>query len=319
MKQSNFVRSCIKTKNQRIMAKGIIFDLQKFALHDGPGIRTTVFLKGCELRCTWCCNPESQLKAPQLSYEVKKCTNCLECVPVCKIGALTKREGKLQVKFDHCIACGNCIEECTPDALKIYGWETDAQTIIEEVKKDKPYFENSGGGLTLSGGDAIFQPEFAMEILKLAKLNGIHTCLETSGYCKPTIMNDLSRLTDLFLFDFKHYKDTEHIKNTGVSNKQVLASLDTLCRQGKPVILRCPIIPGVNNNLQHFKAIADLGNKYEAITAVEVMAFHDWGFHKYEQTGLKRPNIDSATISDETAQSWVKAIREMGCKKIKRG
>lgn len=301
------------------MIKGIIFDLQKFALHDGPGIRTTVFLKGCELRCKWCCNPESQVKAPQLSYDSKKCTHCLECTAVCKTGALKANQGKLEVTFDRCNSCGKCIRECTPDALKIYGWETDAHLLIREVKKDKSYFDNSSGGLTISGGDAIFQPEFAAEILKEAKANGIHTCLETSGYCKQEILDKLTPLTDLFLFDFKHYKDADHQKYTDVSNQPILANLDRLCRSGKPVILRCPIIPGVNNNLQHFKAIAELGNKYDSISQVEVMAFHDWGFHKYEQIGRKRPDIDSSTVPDTTAMAWVKAIKDAGCKKVKRG
>ena len=301
------------------MVKGIIFDLQKFALHDGPGIRTTVFLKGCALRCKWCCNPESQINAPQLSFDVKKCTGCLDCVPLCKAGALKVQEGKLEVVFEQCTACGNCLQECAPDALKIYGWETDAQTIIGEVKKDKSYFDNSGGGLTISGGDAIFQPEFAVEILKEARKNGIHTCLETTGYCKKEILDVLTPLTDLFLFDFKHFKNAEHEKYTGVPNQPILDNLDWLCRQGKPVILRCPIIPGVNNSVQHFNAIAELSNKYEAISSVEVMAFHDWGFHKYEQIGMKRPDINSATVADSTATAWVKAIKDAGCKKVKRG
>lgn len=301
------------------MIKGNIFDLQKFALHDGPGIRTTVFLKGCELRCKWCCNPESQLTKPQLSFDVKKCTHCMECIPACKVGVFQKNEGKLQVQFELCTACGDCIEECTPDALKIYGWQSDAQSIVEEVKKDKSYFDNSDGGITLSGGDAIFQPEFALEILKLSRQNGIHTCLETSGYCKPEILTELARLTDLFLFDFKHFNDIEHKKYASVSNQTLLANLDYLSSQNKAIILRCPIIPGVNNNMQHFKAIAQLGNKYASIKSVEIMAFHDWGFHKYEQLGRNCPAIDSSTVDDETAQSWVKAIRDLGCEKIKRG
>ena len=302
------------------MIKGIIFDLQKFALHDGPGIRTTVFLKGCELRCKWCCNPESQVKAPQLSFDLNKCTHCMDCVPVCKVGALYKNEAnKLGVNFELCTACGDCLEECTPDALKIYGWQADAQSIIDEVKKDKSYFENSGGGITLSGGDAVFQPEFALEILKLARQNGIHTCLETSGHCTLETISELAKLTDLFLFDFKHFKDEDHKKHTEVSNRTLLANLEYLCHENKPLILRCPIVPGVNNNVQHFKAIADLSNKYAAIQSVEIMGFHDWGFHKYEQIGLKRPNIDSSTVPDDTVSGWVKAIQEFGCKKIKRG
>lgn len=301
------------------MTKGIVFDVQKFALHDGPGIRTAVFLKGCELRCQWCCNPESQIKVPQLSFDAKKCTNCMKCIPECKTGALKNTNGKLTVNFDLCNACGDCLEDCIPNALKIYGWETDAQRVINEVKKDKSYFDTSVGGMTLTGGDAVFQPQFALEILKLAHQEKIHTCLETSGHVKKEILAELARETDLFLFDFKHFKDSEHEKYTGVSNKTILSNLDFLCSLNKPIILRCPIIPGVNNNVQHFQAIADLGNKYQAIKSVEIMAFHDWGFHKYEQIGMKRPAIDSTTVPAETAESWVQTIRKFGCNKVKRG
>ena len=299
--------------------KGMIFDIQKFALHDGPGIRTTVFMKGCELRCKWCCNPESQLITPQLSFDVNKCSNCMECLSVCKEEALSNKQGKLSVNFELCTSCGKCIRECLPNALKIYGWQSDAKTIIDEVIKDKSFFDNSGGGITISGGDAVFQPAFALEILNLARENGIHTCLETSGYCKPETFSELASVTDLFLFDFKHFKDSEHEKFTGVSNKLILSNLDYLCRLNKPVILRCPIIPGVNNNMQHFKEIADLSKKYVSIKAVEIMAFHDWGFHKYEQIGMKRPVIDSSTVADKVAQSWIEAIRNLGCTNVKRG
>lgn len=297
--------------------KGIVFDIQKFALHDGPGIRTTVFLKGCELKCEWCCNPESQIQAPQLAFDKKKCTNCMDCVDSCSYGALLSVKNKLQVNFEKCVACGDCVEQCTPEALKIFGYETDAKLVIDEVLKDKSYFDNSGGGMTISGGDPIFQTEFSYELLRLAKQHNIHTALETSGYCKQEKIAKLAEVTDVFLFDFKHYKNTEHQKYTAVPNDVILANLDFLSKKNKTIFLRCPIIPGVNDSLQHFKAIANLSNKYDAIKQVEVMPFHDWGFHKYELIGRERPKINSATIPEETRNKWIDGLKKLGCTKVK--
>lgn len=298
--------------------KGFVFDIQKFALHDGPGIRTTVFLKGCELRCKWCCNPESQLPSPQLSFDAKKCTHCLECIESCSFGALTKNGSQLKVDYEKCTGCGDCVSECGPGALKIFGYETDAQTVVSEVMKDKMYFDNSGGGITLSGGDPVFQPDFTYSILKLAKEKGIHTSLETSGHSKPEIIRKLAEVTDLFLFDFKHYKSEMHEKYTGVPNNIILKNLDFLCSNNHPVILRCPIIPGVNDSLEHFRTIAEISNKYNSIREVEIMPFHDWGFHKYEMIGLKRPSINSETISKETKKQWISNLEKLGCSKVKK-
>ena len=200
--------------------------------------------------------------------------------------------------------------------VKIFGYETDAKSVIEEVVKDKSYFENSGGGLAISGGDPVFQTEFSYELLRLAKENEIHTALETSGYSKQKNIEKLASVCDLFLFDFKHYKNAEHIKYTNVPNDGVLQNLDFLCSNNHQIILRCPIIPGVNDTLEHFKAIAELSNKYAAIQAVEVMPFHDWGFHKYELIGRERPKINSETIPKETSKKWRDGLKKLGCSKV---
>lgn len=301
------------------MKTGFVFDIQKFALHDGPGIRTTIFLKGCHLRCMWCCNPESQLSAPQLSFEEEKCINCFKCVSSCKTMALQNKNGKLEVNFSKCDACGDCIDECPTDALKIYGWETDAESVLKDVINDRAYFENSGGGITLSGGDPVFQPEFTCELLALAKNKELHTCIETSGYCSSDVLKTIAEFTDLFLFDFKHYKASDHVKYTSVSNDLIMSNLEMICLSGKPVILRCPVIPGVNNSIQHFEKITEISNKYPAIQSVEIMPFHDWGFHKYKQIGLEYPKVNSSTVAEDTIQSWVKTLKNLGCLKVKRG
>ncbi|MFN8209291.1 MAG: glycyl-radical enzyme activating protein [Bacteroidales bacterium] len=299
------------------MTKGLIFDIQKFALHDGPGIRTAVFLKGCALRCQWCCNPESQLPTPQLSFDRNRCNDCNDCVPACNTGSLTVHEGKLKVNFNACNACCDCLDECSRDALKICGKTADAEGIVDEVVKDKAYFDNSGGGITLTGGDPLFQPDFAAEILHLSKNAGLHTCLETAGdYPREDLMKVVKH-TDLILYDFKHYSESDHLKYTGVSNHRILDNLDFLCKAGKEVILRCPVIPGVNNTIEHFRAITDLSRKYDEIIQVELMPFHDYGFHKYEQTGMKRPSINSSAIPEKTKKMWIKQMKELGCRKIK--
>lgn len=240
----------------------------------------------------------------------------MECVDACSYNALSGSEGRLNVNFDKCTGCGDCLKECAYGALKVYGYSADAEGIVTEVLKDKDYFDNSGGGITLTGGDPVFQPEFTHVLLKRAKEKGLHTCLETSGYCKPEVIEKLAEVTDLFLFDFKHYKNSEHINHTGVGNDIILENLDFLCRNNHKVILRCPVIPGVNDTLQHFEAIAEVSNRYESIKAVEIMPFHDWGFHKYELIGKNRPAIHSETIPKETKQKWIDGLERLGCRKI---
>ncbi|HEX2395228.1 MAG TPA: glycyl-radical enzyme activating protein, partial [Bacteroidales bacterium] len=184
--------------------EGVIFDIQKFALHDGPGIRTAVFLKGCPLSCVWCCNPESQRLKPGFSYNREKCSGCNKCIPLCPHECLRISEDKISVDFNSCPACGNCVDVCSGNALRIYGYYADTEDIITEVLKDKDYFDNSGGGLTLTGGEAMIQFDFAMKLMRTAKKRGLHTALETCGYAETTQFEQIMPYVDLFLFDYKH-------------------------------------------------------------------------------------------------------------------
>ncbi len=298
---------------------GTIFDIQRFALHDGPGIRTTVFLKGCPLSCSWCCNPESQNPAPQLGYDENKCTHCLKCSTVCPTGALTEMDSSLSIDFSLCNTCGNCVDECPESTLKIFGYEDDSENIINQVARDKAYFDNSGGGLTLSGGDPLFQPEFALDLLKKAKALNINTCIETSAFASQDVFEKLLPWVDYFYIDYKVTGNEQYKRFAGISLVPVLANLDFLCRNNAHVALRCTIIPGVNDNDDHFKAIAGLSKKYNAIRQVHILPYHRYGESKYKQIGMKVPELATGAVSDEMVNLWLVKIREFGGRDVVKG
>jgi len=297
---------------------GTVFEIQKFALHDGPGIRTVVFLKGCTLRCDWCSNPESYTKMPQLLFDKNKCNDCFDCIPKCGVDALSEKEGKLIVDFNSCTNCGDCTTVCLPDALKIVGRQSDAHAIIVEVIKDRAYFDRTGGGLTLSGGEALMQIDFSTELLKLSKIEKLHTCVETAGFVPKKSFESVLPYVDLFLFDFKLNDAEKHRKYTGSSNEKILENLKFLCSENIPIILRCPIIPEVNDHISHFKSITKWAMTHDNIQSVEVLPYHNWGSHKNEQLGMTIPKIKSPSIAAEKADDWVETLIALGCSKAKR-
>ena len=297
--------------------QGIIFDIQRFALHDGPGIRTAVFLKGCPLVCKWCCNPESQELKEQLAYDSSKCKNSLSCVSVCKPKAHTSLIGYHRFSQATCTNCGDCANVCNNKALKFYGYRRTSDEIMVEVLKDKDYYHNSGGGLTLSGGEPLHQSQFATEILKKAKAENIHTCIETSGFADAAKMKQIAEYTDLFLYDYKMTDDKQHLKYTGVSNRKIIENIGLLAGLKKEIILRCILIQGVNDNEQHFRAIANLSNSYTNISKVELMLYHDYGSHKYAPLSMKYwPDAPAATTPKAKGTEWLKAIQKYGGKNI---
>lgn len=296
---------------------GTIFDIQPFALHDGPGIRTTVFLKGCPLRCRWCSNPESFDPGPTLSYDISRCKQCHSCAEVCESKALTISEGRLQVKHALCTGCGKCIEVCPTGALSVYGYEIEAGELIRKIQKDKAYFDRSGGGLTLSGGEPLYQHAFVAEILKLAKNSGLHTCIETSGYASEQALEEIQPYVDLYLFDYKATGEASHQDLTARPKTPILKNLAWLNEQKARIILRCPIVPGLNDNPEHFRAIFELSVSHDSIEAVELMPFHTYGLHKYEHCGLPVPDLPPASADEDRIRLWQKELSDLGCKKLR--
>lgn len=268
------------------MQSGSVFNIQKFSIHDGPGIRTTVFLKGCPLRCKWCHNPEGLSAKTEVEYEPTKCIGCGACAAVCPRGChtLSETEGHGYLR-DDCTRCGTCIERCVAGSLKLVGTEHTVEEVIKKVMADKIFYDTSGGGMTLSGGEPFFQPEFAIALLKAAKEAGLNTAVETSGFCKTDILLEAVPLVDLFLFDYKATGEDLHKELTGVPQEPILHNLKAISDAGAKIMLRCPIVPTANDTDEHFAAIAELAETIDGIQRVELEPYHALGTGKAPKIG----------------------------------
>lgn len=299
--------------------KGLVFDIQRFALHDGPGIRTTVFLKGCPLRCLWCHNPESQAFSPELSFRSELCHHCFACVQVCPSGAHRVQDGKHVVEHRKCETAGRCIEECAYGALKIIGETMTVDGVLAEVLKDKDYYLRSGGGLTLSGGEPMAQFEFTRELLRAAKEHGLHTCVDTCGVVQPEKIEEILPYVDLFLFDYKASDADEHLRFTGASNELILSNLALLYRRGAKITLRCPLIPGINDHPDHLREIARLAKAYPNLMRVEIMPFHNFGRDKAREIGRVPALPEMENTSEKLQSIWLAELRRLGCANVALG
>ena len=297
---------------------GIVFDIQRCSLHDGPGIRTTVFVKGCQLNCLWCHNPESLSFKPQLSYNELQCVNCLSCVRACEFDAhLIDSHGQHMIDFAKCVACGKCVDGCQGNAMRVIGDEMDVDQVMKTVIRDRAFYERSGGGITVSGGEPMMQKDFTKELLEKAKLEGVHTCIETNLAVPQEWYAEILPLVDLFLCDYKATDPVLHERLTGQRNEQILDNLDFLYRQEKSIVLRCPMIPAVNDNDDHLKAIARLCQDYPNLVGVELMAYHNLGVAKSEHIGEEAPLPDVKPATKEIQEAWISRLHQLGCTKAK--
>lgn len=288
--------------------KGRIFQIQRFSIQDGPGIRTTVFLKGCPLHCLWCHNPESRSPQRQLFFSPAQCIGCGACFERCPQQAHKMEGGAHVLVRTACVVCGACTEHCYTGALEMIGRDASVEEVIAEVLKDRPFYETSGGGMTLSGGEPLAQFEFSRALLAAARENGLHTCVETSGFAPFERLAELRPLVDLFYFDCKETDFTRHLEYTGVERATIVENLVRLDALGAVTVLRCPIIPGLNAREDHFRAIAALANSLQHVKEVQLLPYHPLGRSKLERLGQPDVNPDWAFPEKEEVQKWIEAV-----------
>jgi pyruvate formate lyase activating enzyme len=269
----------------------MVFDIQHYAVHDGPGIRTLVFLKGCPLRCAWCCNPESHSALPQLRHRIARCRGCLRCASVCPRGAVSVAAGRPRFERRTCLACTarECLEACPENALQVTGEELTLDAVVARVVADLPFYRNSGGGVTFSGGEPFAQPAFLLAALARCRALGIHTAVETCGQAPSELVRAAEPLVDLFLFDIKVVDPRRHQELTGVDNRLILDNLGFLARHARDkVVLRLPLIPACTDEDGNLEAIAALALEL-GLERMCLEPYHSLGHGKYAELGLPSP------------------------------
>lgn len=289
------MKKCLKNKIES--KKGIIFDIKRYAIHDGPGIRTTAFFKGCPLRCLWCCNPESYKTATEIIYTESRCIHCGSCQVVCPNDAIKISKNKLEIIRENCSGCNICALECPANALELSGKAYSVKELLIEVEKDSTFYYKSEGGITVSGGECTMQPEFLLSFLKKCKENYFHVTIDTCGFVEWNIFKKIIEYVDLVLYDVKITNEEKHIKYTGKSNKLILENLKKLSKIGIPIIIRIPLIPGFNDSKKEVSAIADMVSKLKNIQEVNILPYHRLGESKHTRLGneykmkdIKPPN-----------------------------
>lgn len=289
-----------------------IFNIQKFSVHDGPGIRTTVFFKGCPLKCKWCHNPESQNINTQILYDRDKCVLCGTCEKICPQKAI-KIENNILTTNESCDCCGQCVIYCIKGARQIAGKEYTVDDVLKEVLKDKVFYDKSGGGVTLSGGEPLVHIDFAEELLKRLKDNNIHTAVDTCGAVSFESLKRAAKYADVFLYDIKLMDDEKHLEFTGMSNKLILDNLKKLSEIHKNINLRMPIIEGVNGDEDHIlKTILFIGGLN--ISKVNLLPYHDIAKHKYKKLGKVYEDDRMSKPSDEKMQRFKEMFENKGYK-----
>ncbi|MBQ9662676.1 MAG: glycyl-radical enzyme activating protein [Oscillospiraceae bacterium] len=292
-------------------ACGTIFNIQKFCVNDGPGIRTTVFLKGCPLRCPWCANPESQLARVQVLHVSAKCFHCGHCREICPAGAVDITEGRVRIDQTKCTACGTCVRECPGHAMETEGEQKTVQQVLDIVLQDRPFYEESGGGLTLSGGEFLMQFDFSRNLLLGAKEEELHTCCETTGFIDPMRFGEIIQPLDTLLFDMKHWDADAHRRATGVSNELPLQNMKAAVEAGKDVLPRIPVIPGFNNALSDAEGFTarlhEIGAK-----RCQLLPFHQFGENKYDLLGKDYRYRDVPALHQEDLESYLAVFRQNG-------
>ena len=284
------------------MTAPFIFNIQKFCVHDGPGIRTTIFFKGCPLNCAWCHNPESQDFALELLVNAEKCTSCRQCLSACPASAIRATGERIVTDRAVCRTCGECTDECRQGAREIAGRQATIDELLAEIEKDRVFYEQSGGGVTLSGGEVLCQPEASRELAQACKSRGIPVAIDTCGHAPYENLTRLLDCADLFLYDLKHLDSLQHQKFTGQDNHLILDNLLRLSATGKSVHLRIPLIENFNADDAHIETVAQFVRQLNLVQ-IDLLPYHNTGSSKYERLGRRyEPGCFAAPSPDRLAR-----------------
>jgi pyruvate formate lyase activating enzyme len=292
---------------------GTIFDIKKYAIHDGPGIRTTVFFKGCPLHCDWCHNPEGVSADLQTVYRQDRCIGCLECVDVCPQGAVTPTADGVVTDPEKCVLCGRCAATCPAEAREMIGRTVTAAEVIEEVEKDRPFFDQSGGGVTFSGGEPLMQPAFLLDLLARCQALDFHCTVDTTGYTEDrSLLLKVAEKADLFLYDLKHMDSDTHRRRTGVSNDIIKENLARLAETGARIIIRIPIIGGFSDDEGNANRTAAFLAELPGIRQINILPYHDGAKSKYKKLCLAYPHETLRPLSKADIDRMAEHFRKYG-------
>jgi pyruvate formate lyase activating enzyme len=289
---------------------GIVFNIQHFSVNDGPGIRTTIFLKGCRLHCPWCHNPESISLSREIALRTERCIRCGECITVCRHHAISSENGSYTIHRDLCAKCGRCVDVCVTEARTAVGQEMTIKALMDEIRKDAIFFHQSGGGVTFSGGEPLLQHEFLLDLLKVCRWEGIHTTVDTTGFTTAAILESIAEYTDLFLYDLKLLNDVKHREFTGVSNQQILENLRLLAEWKKKVIVRMPLIPTVNDDVESIQALGSFVGSLQTIKEIHILPYHQSGIEKYQRIGSEYTMASLTAPSQDVLHSAVRTLNQ---------
>jgi len=287
-------------------SSAIVTNIQGFSIHDGPGIRTVVFLKGCPLSCQWCANPECLSGKPQMGFIETLCKNCGTCLDICTNNAIQHGEGEHRIDYSRCTSCGNCKDHCYYGALVRYGESMTVSEVWDAVRRDKMFYDSSGGGVTVSGGEPLLWAKFVRELFELSRRESVGTCMETCGWADPEALLEVLPVTDHFLFDLKHMDPDIHRKYAGQSNSRILRNAALVLEQGADVVFRQPLIPGINDSVANIDATAGfLAGLGANAMRLEIMPYHRMGQGKYK--ALNMPcSMEERGVADEAQVEAVK-------------